>query len=384
MNIGFDVSRYFDRSGGIGIYSANLLKNLLKVDKKNSYTAYSYFYECFPKKFKDKKIISEFRQYSKKVQFPQLHSPASFLKKRWENSSIKNKEKMLGNPDIVHSTAFMVPEFFNARLVVTMHDLSFLVFPQYHTRENFNLVLRNLIYLNSRPGMVICVSEQTKRDTMKYFHVPGEKLKVIYHGVDKSFKKDISKDEINRVLKKYNINSSYLLCVSSIEPRKNFERIIEAFSQIIKTGKYKALKLICVGGKGWKNTAIYKKVKEKNMEEKVRFLGFIEEGDLIPIYKGAKLFLYPSLYEGFGLPVLEAMAARVPVITSNVSSLPEVAGDAAVMVNPYEEKEIYDAIAGLLENENRIKDLIARGTDNIKRFSWEKTARQTLKVYETI
>src|SRR4030066_60453 len=317
MRIGIDISRYFDRSGGVGIYAANLLKYLLKIDKNNEYNAYSFFYNCFPSNWKYKKIIDEFRKYGK-VNFSQINLPPSILKRKWNNASIEKKEKLLGGVDIIHSTAYVIPELFNARLVVTIHDLSFLIFPEYHTIE------------------------------------------------------------------KYGLTGKYLLCVASIEPRKNFLRIINAFSEFIKQEEYKEYSLVCVGGRGWKNIEIYSLVKQKNLEGKIKFLRSIEECELAPIYNQAEIFLYPSLYEGFGLPVLEAMACAVPVITSNVSSLPEVASGAAILVNPYSEKQIYKAILHLVENKNKREQLIDMGLKNIKKFSWENTAKQTLNLYQQI
>ncbi len=383
MRIGIDVSRYFDKSGGVGTYAANLLKYLLKIDKNNEYNAYSFFYNCFPSNWKHKKVIDEFRKYGK-VNFSQINLPTSILYRKWSNASIEKREKLLGGVDIIHSTAYVIPELFNARLVVTIHDLSFLIFPEYHTKENYDLVLSNLIYLNSRPDMVICDSWQTKKDVIKYFHVPEEKIIVIYLGVGDSFREEIDSDFRKRVLEKYGLTGKYLLCVASIEPRKNFLRIINAFSEFIKKEGYKRYSLVCVGGRGWKNTEIYSQVKKKNLENKIKFLGFIEESELAAVYNQAEIFLYPSLYEGFGLPVLEAMACAVPVITSNVSSLPEVASDAAILVNPYSEKQIYEAIIHLADNENKRKQLINMGLENIKKFSWENTAKQTLNIYQQI
>src|SRR4030066_668066 len=220
MRIGIDVSRYFDRSGGVGIYAANLLKYLLKIDKNNEDNAYIFFYNCIPSNWKHKKIIDEFRKYGK-VNFSQINLPPSILKRKWNNASIEKKEKLLGNVDIIHSTAYVIPELFNSRLVVTIHDLSFLIFPEYHTKENYELVLSNLIYLNSRPNMVICDSRQTKKDVIKYFHVPEEKLIVIYLGVDDSFREKIDSDFRKKILEKYGLTGKYLLCVASMEPRKN-------------------------------------------------------------------------------------------------------------------------------------------------------------------
>ncbi|MDD3521278.1 MAG: glycosyltransferase family 1 protein, partial [Actinomycetota bacterium] len=217
---------------------------------------------------------------------------------------------------------------------------------------------------------------------IKFFHVPEEQIDVVYLGVGHIFSDPIIEENRQKVLEKYKINGlDYLLCVSSIEPRKNFERIINVFSEMIKQEKYSNLYLVCAGGAGWKNEKIYELVRKNNVEKRVKFLGFVDERDLPSVYSGARLFLYPSLYEGFGLPVLEAMSSKVPVITSDVSSLPEVAGDAAVMINPYNEKDIFNAVENVLNNENLRKQLITEGTERANLFTWESTAQKTLEVY---
>ncbi|MDD5659392.1 MAG: glycosyltransferase family 1 protein, partial [Actinomycetota bacterium] len=266
-----------------------------------------------------------------------------------------------------------------------IHDLSFLLFPDMHTEENIKLLIKNLIYINSRPNKIICDSYQTKKDLIKFFHVPEEKIKVIYLGVDHIFSDPVSEENKENILTKYDLKDLiYILCVSSIEPRKNFERIIEVFGEIIKDEKYKDLFLICVGGTGWKNETVYDLVKKKGLEKKVRFLGYVKETDLPVIYNKARFFMYPSIYEGFGLPVLEAMAAKVPVLTSNVSSLPEVAGNAAITVNPYSEKEIYEASITILENESLRKEMQIKGTKRSNLFTWENTAFLTLGAYKEV
>jgi len=391
MKIGIDISRYIDKAGGIGVYAANLLSFLLKIDTDNTYLGYTFFYDCFPDGWNKKEEAGIFEDYYRNpniytnFSINKLNWGTNKVKKVWERASIEKKEAILGNPDVIHSTAYIVPELLKAKLVVTVHDLSFLLFPEFHTEANIKLLIKNLIYVNSRPSKVICDSEQTKKDLQKFFHVPDEKIKVIYLGVNYVFSKSISSEEKNYVFSKYGLTGiDYILCVSSIEPRKNFKRIISVFSQIIKDERFKDLFLVCAGGKGWKNEAIYEFIKEKGIEDKVKFLGFVEEKNLPAIYNGAKLFLYPSLYEGFGLPVLEAMSAKVPVVTSNVSSLPEVAGDAAMLVDPYNEEEIYNAVKELLSKESLRKDFILKGYKRASKFTWEDTAEKTLEVYKEV
>jgi len=229
-----------------------------------------------------------------------------------------------------------------------------------------------------RPGRK--VSGQI-RDVIKYFHVPEGKLEVVYLGVDKQY---FEKMDAGSLIQSYGLEPGYLLCVSSIEPRKNFERIIRVFAQLVKQPQYEQLKLVCVGGQGWKNTNIFELVQELGLEGKVKFLGYVEQEKLPGIYQGASIFLYPSLYEGFGLPVLEAMASGTPVITSDVSSLPEVAGQAAIMIDPYDEKQLYDSIQHLLVNKGKRQELSRRGSLQAQKFSWEQTARNTLEVYKKV
>ncbi|MBA7619372.1 D-inositol-3-phosphate glycosyltransferase [subsurface metagenome] len=390
MKIGIDISRYIDKSAGVGIYAANLLKYLLKIDADNQYLGYTFFYSCEPEGWNNPSDAGIFSDYYRSpniytnFKLNKINWSTNTMKKRWSKASIEGKENILGNVDVIHSTAFIIPELLKAKLVVTIHDLSFLLFPELHTEVNIRLLMRNLIYINSRPDKIICDSEQTKKDVIKYFHVPEEKLIVIYLGVNDSFREEIDSDFRKKILEKYGLTGKYLLCVASIEPRKNFLRIINAFSEFIKQEEYKEYSLVCVGGRGWKNIEIYSLVKQKNLEGKIKFLRSIEECELAPIYNQAEIFLYPSLYEGFGLPVLEAMACKVPVITSNVSSLPEVAGNAALMVNPYNEKQIYEAVLHLVDDENKRKQLINMGLENIKKFNWENTAKQTLNIYQQI
>ncbi|MCE5329245.1 glycosyltransferase family 4 protein [bacterium] len=391
MKVGIDISRYIDRSGGVGIYAANLLKFLLKIDTDNQYIGYPFFYDCFPDGWNKEENAGIFSDYYRNpniytnFSINKISSRTSDIEKKWVRSSIEGKENILGNADVIHSTAFIVPELLKAKLVVTIHDLSFLLFPDLHTEVNIKLLMQNLIYINSRPDKIICDSYQTKKDLIRFFHVPEEKIKVIYLGVDHIFSDPVSEENKENILIKYGLNDlNYILCVSSIEPRKNFERIIKVFGEIIKDKRYENMLLICAGGPGWKNEAIHNLVKEKSLENKVKFLGYIEEADLPVIYNKALFFMYPSIYEGFGLPVLEAMAAKVPVLTSNVSSLPEVAGNAAITVNPYSEKEIYEASVNLLGNENLRKELQIKGTERSNLFTWENTAYLTLGAYKEV
>ena len=274
------------------------------------------------------------------------------------------------NLDLVHCPTVSTPFFCKSKtkLILTVHDLIPLIFPQYHNlRRNiyFRLFLKPAL---TRADKIIAVSNNTKADLIKYFHLSEAKIKVIHLGVDNKFKPTINKE----ILIKYNLPTDYLLFVGTLEPRKNLERLIQAYNSLHITQK-----LVIVGKKGWD----YKKLlKHKN----IQFTDYVEEKDLPAIYSQAKLFIYPSLYEGFGLPVLEAMACGCPTITSNLSSLPEVAGDAALLINPYSVQDIARAINKLLNNSQLRLELSRKGLIQSKKFTWKQCAAQTYQLYQEV
>ena len=214
---------------------------------------------------------------------------------------------------------------------------------------------------------IIVDSQSTKSDILAFFSIPEDKIHVVHLASD-------MKPVNARLSPKYGIRGDYLLYVGTVEPRKNLLRLIEAFTQLDQE-----LKLVIVGVSGWDNRAVY-----KSKNPNIIFTGYVSEEDLPAFYCNAKLLIYPSLYEGFGLPILEAMNCGCPVITSNISSMPEVAGDAALLVDPYNVEEIKSAAQKLLSDGMLRKKMVARGFRQARRFSWEKTADETLQVYQKV
>jgi glycosyltransferase involved in cell wall biosynthesis len=275
--------------------------------------------------------------------------------------------KILG--DILHAPTPVTPFWKKpeCKLIITVHDLTPLIFPQYHNwkrRIFFRLFLKRTI---SMSDAVIVDSQSTKEDVSTLFTIPENKINVVYLASD-------MKPSNVQLSSKYGIKGDYLLYVGTVEPRKNLLRLIEAFDQLDQK-----LKLVIVGVSGWDNKAVYK-TKNPN----IIFTGYVPEEDLPIFYCNAKLFIYPSIYEGFGFPILEAMNCGCPVITSNISSMPEVAGDAALLVDPYSVEEIKGAVQRLLSDVKLRKRLIDNGYRQASRFSWEKTANETIKVYEKV
>jgi glycosyltransferase involved in cell wall biosynthesis len=228
---------------------------------------------------------------------------------------------------------------------------------------------------------IIAVSEATKRDLVKKAGLRGEKISVIYEDIDKKVFRKLSIDILRDILNKYKLRrKKYFLFVGTIQPRKNLERLITSFKQFLNRQQGEEISLVLVGQKGWQSENIYKLAQQNGLAGKVRFLGRVPDEDLAGLYGGAIALTYPSLFEGFGLPILEASACGCPVLTSNRSSMPEVAGGAGILVDPLNSEEITEAMLKLYTNDIFRNNLIDKGYINLKRFDWEKTARETVKI----
>jgi glycosyltransferase involved in cell wall biosynthesis len=294
-------------------------------------------------------------------------------------------------PDLIHVPSNSVPFFMPKPYVVTIHDMSSLLFGQRRTdlRDELNLYWfrRGLL----RADKVISVSDATRRDLQNTLGIPASRIRMIYNAPDPIFSapaRGLELDESYRIMERYQINYPFLLYAGNIRPQKNIPRLVEAFAvlrgELRDHPIYSDLRLIIIGDEISKYPSVRHSVIRSRVEQSVRFLGFVPINTLRVFYKAAAAFVFPSLYEGFGLPPLEAMACGTPVITSNVSSLPEVVGDAAVIVNP---ENVFDIARGiresLLDDELRQR-CIARGHDQVQRFSWHRTAEQVVDVYREV
>lgn len=377
IRIGIDISRSIEESTGVGYYAKNLVHALAGVDSENDYILYGIFCDCYPKRWKKAVVpgASNFRLHQKRL-------PSWWVDRKWKNFG-KYKERLMGEIDVLHSTAFTMPLLSRPKIVVTVHDLGCFIFPQYHAAANYQFVTKHLHLAARRANLIIAVSESTKKDVQRYLHIPDEKIEVTYEAAGDIFFNRHPPDSIAAMKTKYHITKPYFLAVGSIEPRKNLSRALVAFKALLEM-KGANYQFVIAGGKGWKNEAFYTLLKKLDIDSHLVFTGYVKEEELPPLYQGAEAFIYPSIYEGFGLPVLEAMASGVPVITSNVSSLPEVAGDAALLVNPMEVFEIYEAMEALVTNPSLREDLKGKGLEQSKKFSWEKTALDTLKIYRKV
>ncbi|RME35317.1 MAG: glycosyltransferase family 1 protein [Thermoflexia bacterium] len=285
--------------------------------------------------------------------------------------------------DLFHATEHLLPRLSSVRTVFTLHDLIFLFYPETHKPLNrWFLTLMMPRFLRAADA-VIAVSECTKRDAVRAYGIPEEKITVIYEGVSPRFR-PASPEAIQAVRAKYRLPERFILYVGTIEPRKNLTALLEAYAALQSRNTQHAARLVIVGKKGWLYGGFFRRLRELGLEERVHFTGYVPDGDLPAIYSAADLFVFPSLYEGFGLPVLEAMACGVPVVCSNTSSLPEVAGDAALLADPTDIRALVAAMERALTDEALRASLRARGLERARQFTWEEAAKRTVEVYHQV
>jgi glycosyltransferase involved in cell wall biosynthesis len=269
--------------------------------------------------------------------------------------------------------------------VVTIHDCIHLRFPQYlPSRLGYAYARAQMWSATHRAARVITVSEASKRDILRYFRVAESRIDVIYNAIDERFWQEPDTDEIDRVRQRYQLNAPFVLYAGNIKPHKNLERLIEAFHILRQSPAFKDVQLLIIGDEISKYATLRRAVHRHKLHKSVRFFGFVPDRTLAALYRLANVFVFPSLYEGFGLPPLEAMASGTPVVTSNVSSLPEVVGDAAIMIDPYEPAAIADAIERVLTDDALRADLQRRGLARAREFSWERSISRVREIYDEV
>lgn len=363
MLIGIDASRAtVSRRTGTEEYSLNLIRRLLPLGSDHRYRL--YFNQPPAPGLLPTVMNCEFTI----MPFPRLwtHIRLSF-------------EMMRRSPDVLFIPAHVLPIIHPRASVVTVHDLGYLYYPQAHRLlDRFHLDFSTRY--NAQAAIhLIADSQATKRDLVEHYGVDPAKITVVYPGYDSAaFRPVRGAAAIEAVKTRYGIGSEYILFVGTLQPRKNLTRLIEAYSSLAT----RQLKLVIAGKRGWLYEGIFRQVEELGLERQVVLTGYVTEEDLPTLLSGARLFVLPSLYEGFGLPVLEALACGTPVVCSNASSLPEVVGDAAILVDPLDVEELAAAMERILGNEALQAELIERGLEQARRFSWERCARKTLAVLE--
>jgi glycosyltransferase involved in cell wall biosynthesis len=380
MRIGIDI-RVLSRGTRTGVeeYTLNLLFNVLSLNQEDEYFL---FYNAYRKVSLDYSWLK-----SNRINLKQFKIPNRFFFASARYFHFPKIDKLLGGVGV-----FLNPHFFVAPVskqcskITTFHDLSFERHPEFFSFKKRNW--HNLLMSPKREAkdseLILAVSESTKEDLIDLYGIKSEKIKVVYPGVDVYSFEDNGLSMSQNFLKikrKYSLPDNFILYFGTIEPRKNIKGLIKSFEKLnANFKKNQGYKLVIAGVKGWLHKEIFKTAKNSRFSQDIIFVGYIEEQDKPYLYSLARLFVYPSFFEGFGFPPLEAMAYNTPVIVSNSSSLPEVVGDAALMVNPYNIDEIEWAMREVLENNQLRQVLIRKGQEQVKKFSWQKSAEQVLKI----
>jgi glycosyltransferase involved in cell wall biosynthesis len=288
-------------------------------------------------------------------------------------------------PNVFLSLTHYAPRFSPIPTVISIMDLSYLYYPQTFKKRDLYQLKSWTAYSAKKAKKIITISNSSKNDIIKEYKIPEEKVAVVYPGIKETISLEPHVYGMNELEAKYHLSSHFVLFVGTLQPRKNITKLIESFAKVVKDNKmHKDLQLVIVGKKGWLYEEILAAPEKFNVTEKVKFLDAIPDDELVILYQHALCYVLPSLYEGFGLPVLEAMKYGCPVITSNISSLPEAGGDAAVYVNPNDEQDIAEKIVKVLSDEKLRHEMKEKGKKQVAKFSWEKTARETLKILEEV
>jgi glycosyltransferase involved in cell wall biosynthesis len=361
MRIGFDGSRAFlkDRTGTEN-YSYQILANLAKIDHQNNYTVFLRPGSTSPKGFPDNFTF-------KTINYSSLWTQLGLALETFKTPL-----------DILFVPAHTIPLIRKPGLktLITVHDLGAEYLPKTHQ-------IKQRLYLGfitnwqlKGATKLIAVSEATKKDLIGKVGLSSKKIKVVYEAVDKNIFKPAKNDALVSTLINFDITKEkYFFFVGTIQPRKNLARLIEAFAKF--SPDQPEMKLVLAGSKGWLSDEIYSLPKKLNIEDKVKFIGRVTDPELVSLLTAASALTFPSLFEGFGLPILEAFACDCPVLTSNISSMPEVAGEAAVQVDPYSVEDIAEGLTKVLENRTK---LIQLGKRQLEKFLWEDSARKTLQI----
>ncbi|MCF7820724.1 MAG: glycosyltransferase family 4 protein [Candidatus Pacebacteria bacterium] len=377
MKIGVDIRSLMDKNfSGVSTFTYNLLLNLLKIDSKNQYV---FYYNSLTK--------VKLPEFSDKVKIIKTSYPNKvfnyFLQKTFSYPKI---DKYMGGLDLFFAPHF---NFFSlspkVKQIITVHDLSFIRYPEFFSsRKNSWHQALNVKRILQQSDMIMTVSQNSRLDILELFSLEENKVKAVYSGIEDKFFQTSSIFELQRVRYNLSLPARFILSLATLEPRKNLEGLIKAYNIFRdKRPDLNEVKLVIAGAKGWRYQNIIKAWRESKFKDDIIFLGYVKNEDKKVLYTLAELFVFPSFYEGFGFPVLEAMASKTPVICSFNSSLPEIAGSSALLINPVKSEEIAWAIEQIASSSG-LKDYYSqKGYQRSQNFSWQQSAEKYLETFNS-
>lgn len=377
MKIGIDVTAAITQGGGIGRYTRELIFALTAVDQHTEF-------HFFAAKNLTASPVPDPIPQAKNVQLHTAPFDERWLYRLWYRLRLPlSVQAFTGGLDLFHSPDFVLPPV-HGRIptLLTVHDLSFVHYPETFPERLVSYLNRVVPWSVGRATHILADSQATKDDLTAVWQTPPEKITVLYSGVHARFQPVTEGAKLTAVRQRYQLGDApYILAVGTVQPRKNYQMLIRAFQPIAQTHPHH---LVITGGKGWLMEEMLAEVARQGLHGRVHFPGFVADDDLPVLYSGAALFVFPSLYEGFGLPLLEAMGCGVPIITSNASSLPEVAGEATMQLSPHDQEGWTTAVHDLLASPQERTRLVAAGFRQVRRFTWEQSARQLHDLYQQL
>lgn len=367
MRIGLEASALHGWKSGVGYYTENLLSSVMQISPEHEYIL-----------FTNKDLRSNWQRLGREVVYDRRFFPVRSV---WMQAVLPGTLRRV-RPEVCHFTNYLAPIASDCPYVVTIHDMTLFITPRLHNFKKIVLDRTLIPHVARRADAIITVSNSARDDIVRYLGVPRDKVRVIMNAVSPAFGPVVEQERLAAVCSKYGINVPYVLYVGTIEPRKNIIRLMRAFAHLKKRGL--PHKMVVVGQPGWHCAPIYAEVERLGLQREVIFTGYVPSEDLPVLYSAAECMAFPSLYEGFGLPVIEAMACGTPVVTSNSSSLAEIAGRDALLVNPLSIGEIADALYRLHKEPELRRELSRRGISRAAEFTWQRAAHATLNVYEEV
>jgi len=377
--IGIDVTAALAQGGGIGRYTRELIRAVVAGDN-------SFQYRLFSARPPAQLPVPDPLPQAAHVSHHPAPLSEKWLYRLWYRLRLPLPVQLVtGGLDLFHSPDFVLPPVYGRiPTVLTVHDLSFIHYPHTFPEVLVSYLNRVVPWSVQRASHILADSEATRQDLLNLWQVPAEKVTVLYSGVNASFR-PAAAETVTAVRQRYGLDDApYLLSVGTVQPRKNYQMLIQAFAEVAADWPHT---LAIAGGKGWLYDEMLAEIERQQLNGRVRFIGFVDDADLPALYSGADLFLFPSLYEGFGLPLLEAMACGVPVLTSNASCLPEVVVDretgaeTAVLLSPHEPQHWCRAMGQLLGDEAARERLRRVGRQQAARFTWDRAASQLIGIY---
>ncbi len=374
MRIGFDLRPFLKEETGVGTYYRNLLFHLAQIDKGNEYFLFS---SSLKDRFPAEKIPAFAKMKFRHFPFPVKATNFFWYRLGWPPLDYLFKQQL----DLSHSpNPLILPT--KGKKVITVHDLFFMDFPQKAEREVKKIFVHKIRDSLQRADGVIAVSQFTKDDIRDKFGLESEKVRVIYHGMDQKFQEEIDAQELERTRQKFSLPPSFILFVGTLEPRKNLLYLVDALKMIHED--YQKILLLIIGREGQDSRNLRGRIKQKKLESWVKFTGYLPEKDLKSIYRLASAFVFPSFCEGFGLPLLEAMASGLPIAASRAPAIPEIAQEAALYFRPEDPEDMAEKIIRLLVDETLRQSLRSEGKKRILDFDWKKAAAETLHFYQEL